>query len=369
MKLFLLAAGINLMNNQINLLLKVCLISCGNSDIEVLKPLATPIEQHNPLANATTMESVITSPNAVMAIKIIKNKKEKIPVTVDGLFWLTKSVQKTSVLIRSKALVVWWVSRGCAMLQRRNTLILLQITRINHKEKGSWNTFKESRQQKAILHCSLQWQNLPKACKKRWIINKRTDNRRSKAGWTTSQGDNLGMQQYQEAQWPCPWHSRLLRCPSFQVCAHIESFKTDTCYCDLEIWKGIQELEDIQLSWWIWGRRKQWVTILKPFSKFVGRIKLLFYLHEFVYTFPNVLSKVFGELPSWAFRESIWNASTIGADTKPKPFEPEKKRWAPRFNPSEEALNWFNVSMDKKNQRVQYGLLTDTSIELESNLH
>ena len=105
----------------------------------------------------------------------------------------------------------------------------------------------------------------------------------------------------------------------------------------------------------------------QPFCNFVGGINSLLYLHKFVYQFPNVLSKVFGEFPKWAFRESIRNANTT-ADTKPKPFKQEKKRWAPRFNPSEAALNQFNASMDKKNQRFQYGLLTDTSMKLESNL-
>ena len=39
----------------------------------------------------------------------------------------------------------------------------------------------------------------------------------------------------------------------------------------------------------------------KSFSEFTLGINSLLYLHEFVFQFPDVLSKVFGELPKWAF--------------------------------------------------------------------
>ena len=84
------------------------------------------------------------------------------------------------------------------------------------------------------------------------------------------------------------------------------------------------------------GEEQQKEVELQPFCKFVGGINSLLYLHEFVYQFPPVLSKVFGELPKWAFRESIKNAH-LGQ--KQQPFEQEKKQRAPRSNPNKAALN------------------------------
>ena len=85
-------------------------------------------------------------------------------------------------------------------------------------------------------------------------------------------------------------------------------------------------------------------------------------MHEFVYQFPDVLSKVIGELPAWAFRESIRN----NLDNKPKAFE--KKQRQARSNGTEAAFKHFNLSNDKKNKVVQYGLLTETSMKIENLL-
>ena len=102
----------------------------------------------------------------------------------------------------------------------------------------------------------------------------------------------------------------------------------------------------------------------KPFKNFINNVNSLLYLHEFVYQFPDVLSKVFGELPAWAFRESIRNPS---GDNKPKPFE--KKRRGPWSSTSTElAFNRFNSSNEKKNHVIQYGLLTDTVLKIEKTL-
>ena len=98
----------------------------------------------------------------------------------------------------------------------------------------------------------------------------------------------------------------------------------------------------------------------KPFSDFTT-VNSLLYLHEFVYQFPDVLSKVLGELPEWAFKESLKK------DNKQKHFEKEKKRRV-RSNPNEAAFKHFNRSNDKKNKIVQYGMLTETSLKIETTL-
>ena len=90
-------------------------------------------------------------------------------------------------------------------------------------------------------------------------------------------------------------------------------------------------------------------------------------LHEFVNQFPDVLLKVFGELPKWAFRESIRNSNK---EDKQKPFD--QKRWkkqsAGYAATAEAAFKHFNQSNNNKNKIVQYGLLTDTSLKVESKL-
>ena len=105
---------------------------------------------------------------------------------------------------------------------------------------------------------------------------------------------------------------------------------------------------------------------LTPFSDFTN-INSLLYFHEFVYQFSDLLSKVFGELPPWAFYESI------RGNNKPKPFDESGADWKKRkrSNPNaatEAAFKHFNQSNDKKNKIVQYGLLTDTSLKIENKL-
>ena len=58
----------------------------------------------------------------------------------------------------------------------------------------------------------------------------------------------------------------------------------------------------------------------KPFPDFTT-VNSLLYLHKFVYQFPDVLSKVLGELLEWAFKESIKKNNI-----KQKPFEKENRR-------------------------------------------
>ena len=92
---------------------------------------------------------------------------------------------------------------------------------------------------------------------------------------------------------------------------------------------------------------------LKPFSDFTY-VNSLLYLHKFVYQFPDVLLKVFGELPKWAFRESIWNSNKD--EHKQKPFDQSdwKRRNQSAGYATEAAFKHFNQSNDQKNKIVQY---------------
>ena len=84
----------------------------------------------------------------------------------------------------------------------------------------------------------------------------------------------------------------------------------------------------------------------KPFSDFASSNSRL-YMHEFVYQFPDVLSKVIGDLPPWAFRELIWNSNN-----KKKPFKKPSSRRSARLHSTEAAFKHFNLSNDKKNKIV-----------------
>ena len=100
------------------------LLDLVNTDVEVLKVTPTPT-QSDPLANAT-LESIVTSPDAVTPLKRINIKRRQPCVpskTILVLFQLMVSVQKTSVSISFEPSRAEWESKDVNTHLRRASLI------------------------------------------------------------------------------------------------------------------------------------------------------------------------------------------------------------------------------------------------------
>ena len=107
---------------------------------------------------------------------------------------------------------------------------------------------------------------------------------------------------------------------------------------------------------------------LTPFSDFTN-INSPLYFHKFVYQFPDILAKVFRELPPWAFHKSIRSKQNI--DNKQKSFDQcdwtKRKQSSPNAA-TEAAFKRSNKSNDQKNKIIQYRLLTNTSFKIGNKL-
>ena len=92
-------------------------------------------------------------------------------------------------------------------------------------------------------------------------------------------------------------------------------------------------------------------TSRKPFADFILNNTSLLYLHEFVYQYPNIFSKVTGKLPDGAFSESI---STVACSVT---GSPKKKKKA---NLDNEFLKEFNVNSKSSKAAIRMHLVMES---------
>ena len=98
-----------------------------------------------------------------------------------------------------------------------------------------------------------------------------------------------------------------------------------------------------------------------PFENFIQNNNSLLYLHEFVYQYPNIFSKVTEELPVGAFTESTGSESIASISAK------KRKKQTPKSS-AMEGWTAFNQSNEKKNIAVAYALLTKMSTDLTNSI-
>ena len=95
----------------------------------------------------------------------------------------------------------------------------------------------------------------------------------------------------------------------------------------------------------------------KPFSDFIQNVNSLLYLHEFVYSFPNVFEGITGELPEGAASEST---DTKNADDTSASSKKKNKRKAVKDS-NDRALEEFNIINRRKMETFLYTTLIETS--------
>ena len=93
----------------------------------------------------------------------------------------------------------------------------------------------------------------------------------------------------------------------------------------------------------------------KPFDSFAKSNTSVMYLHLFVYSFPEVLTRVTGDLPSDMFSESNSGSQV-------------KKRDKNGVKGKNTNLDRVQASIASKNNSIKFSVLADTAARLSTNL-
>jgi len=98
-------------------------------------------------------------------------------------------------------------------------------------------------------------------------------------------------------------------------------------------------------------------TSRKPFADFIQSNTSLLYLHEFVYQYPNIFSKVTGKLPDGAFSESISTVTVTGPVTG---SARKKRKGASDNDNGNKCLNDFNIIARTSKAAIRMHLMTES---------
>ena len=93
----------------------------------------------------------------------------------------------------------------------------------------------------------------------------------------------------------------------------------------------------------------------KPFDAFAKSNTSVMYLHQFVYAFPEVLSRVTGDLPATMFSESNGGAKVKKVDKR-------------SGKGKQGDANKVQASIESKNNAIEFSVLVDTSSRLSNSL-